>query len=115
MRSRQRTEEASRPGTEWLGNNKLLRTCLNSVLIGILPYRVTLVVMDLGWVDFHFGHSTVCLVLLGQLGIWQNRLGKMVVRDHQGHPVFTCFILQRVTNNVKNICLYTKQCINIPY
>ena len=38
-------------------------------------YRVTLVVADLGWVDYDFGHSTVCQVLLGQTGIWQNRLG----------------------------------------
>ena len=28
----------------------------------------------LGWVDYDFGHSAVCLVLLGPLGIWQNRL-----------------------------------------
>ena len=37
-------------------------------------YRVTLVVEYLGWVDYDSGHSSVCLVLLGQMGIWQNRL-----------------------------------------
>ena len=37
-------------------------------------YRVTLVVAYLGWVDYNFGHSSVCLVLLWQMGIWQNRL-----------------------------------------
>ena len=37
-------------------------------------YRVTMVVAYLGWVDYDFGHSSVCLVLLGQMGIWQNRL-----------------------------------------
>ena len=39
-----------------------------------LQYRVTLVVAYLGWVDYDFGHSSVCLVLLGQMGIWQKRL-----------------------------------------
>ena len=37
-------------------------------------YRVTLVVAHLGWVNYDFGHSTVCLVLLGQMGIWHNWL-----------------------------------------
>lgn len=32
-----------------------------------------LVVVDLGWVDFHFGHSTVSVVRLRQMAIWQNR------------------------------------------
>ena len=27
---------------------------------------------DLGWVDFDFGYSTVCLILLGQVRVWQN-------------------------------------------
>ena len=38
-----------------------------------LLYRVTLVVAYMGWVDYDFGHSSVCLVLLGQMGIWQIR------------------------------------------
>ena len=42
-------------------------------------YRVTLVVGYPSWVDYYFGHSSVCLVLLG---LWQNRLvnqqGKVV-------------------------------------
>ena len=38
-------------------------------------YRVTLVVAFLGWVNYDFGHSSVCLVLLEQMGIWLNRLG----------------------------------------
>ena len=29
---------------------------------------------DLGWVDFDCVSSTVCLVLLGLMGIWKNRL-----------------------------------------
>ena len=29
-----------------------------------------------GWDDIDLSHSTVCLVLLGQMGIWQNRLGR---------------------------------------
>ena len=40
----------------------------------IMIYRVTLVVAYLGWVDYEFGKSSVCLVLLGQMGAWQNRL-----------------------------------------
>ena len=28
----------------------------------------------MGWVDYDFGYSSVCLVLLGQMGIWQKRL-----------------------------------------
>ena len=35
-------------------------------------FRVTLVIADLGWVDYDLGYSIVCLVLLGQMGIWQN-------------------------------------------
>ena len=37
-------------------------------------YRVTLVVTYLGWVESDLFHCTVCPVLLGQMGIWQNRL-----------------------------------------
>ena len=33
-------------------------------------YRVTLVVGRLGWIDYDFGHSTVCPVLLGHKGIF---------------------------------------------
>ena len=35
---------------------------------------MTLVVEYLGWVDYDSGHSSVGLILLGQMGIWQNRL-----------------------------------------
>ena len=37
-------------------------------------YRVTMVVGDMGWVDYDFGHST-CHVLPRQMGVWQNWLG----------------------------------------
>ena len=64
-------------------------------------YRVTLVVTYLGWVESDLFHSTVCPVLLGQMGIWQNRLVSRArwwnikkikviptkVHDHQSHPV----------------------------
>ena len=33
--------------------------------------------LGLGWVDFDFGCSTVCHILLEQIIIWQNWLGKM--------------------------------------
>ena len=53
---------------------------------------------DLGWVDIDLSHSTVSLVLLGQMGIWLNWLGSWTkwwnikvnpthVTDHQPHPV----------------------------
>ena len=37
-------------------------------------YRVGQVVVDLGWVDIDFGHSTTCPILIGQLEVWQNGL-----------------------------------------
>ena len=37
-------------------------------------YRVGQVVVHLGWVDIYFGCSTTCLILLGQLEVWQNEL-----------------------------------------
>ena len=42
-------------------------TILN--LIDVHNYRVTLVVAYLGWVDYNFCHSSVCLVLHDQMGI----------------------------------------------
>ena len=39
-------------------------------------YRLTMVVGDMGLVDMDFGRSTVCPTLLGQMIIWQNRLGR---------------------------------------
>ena len=35
-------------------------------------YRVTHLLANLGWVDFDFGCSTLCLVLPGQMVNWQN-------------------------------------------
>ena len=35
-------------------------------------YRVTQQVSDLGWVDFDFGCSTVCLILLGLMRYGQS-------------------------------------------
>ena len=46
----------------------------------MIVYRVTLVIGDMGWVDFDLGNSTVCLVLLGQMEIWQNWLGSWARR-----------------------------------
>ena len=39
-------------------------------------YRVSHLVSDLGWVDFDFDYSTVCLILLGLMGKWQNWMSK---------------------------------------
>ena len=38
----------------------------------LVYYRVWLVVRHQGWVDIDLSHSTVCLVLLGQKGVWLN-------------------------------------------
>ena len=38
-------------------------------------YRVAHLVVHLGWVDLEFESSTVCLILPGLVGIWQERLG----------------------------------------
>ena len=35
---------------------------------------MTLVVIDLGWVDFNIGHPTIGMVLPMERGIWQNWL-----------------------------------------
>ena len=45
------------------------------VLHSRLTYRETMVVGDMGWVDYNFGHSNVCQVLPRQMGVWQNWLG----------------------------------------
>ena len=37
-------------------------------------YRMTHLLAILGWVDFNFGSSTLCLVLPGLMGNWQNWL-----------------------------------------
>ena len=37
-------------------------------------YKVTHLLLNLGWVDLDFDCSTVCLILLGLVGIWQKRL-----------------------------------------
>ena len=43
-----------------------------------LLYRVTHLLANLGWVDFDFGCSTLCLVLPGKLAELAEHLGKMV-------------------------------------
>ena len=58
-------------------------------LVRVARYRVTLVVEYLGWVDNDFSHSSVCLVLLGQMRIWQNRLVNRVrwwIIKYQSQP-----------------------------
>ena len=40
----------------------------------------------LGFVDLDFECSTVCPTLLGPMGIWQKRLGKMVEHRNQSQP-----------------------------
>ena len=37
-------------------------------------YRVNHHLTDLGWVALKFGYSTVCLILPGQIRVWQNGL-----------------------------------------
>ena len=40
-------------------------------------YRVTHLQANLGWVDFDLGCSTLCLVLPGLMGNWQNWLSRL--------------------------------------
>ena len=37
-------------------------------------YRVSHLLVDLGWVGIDFSCANICPVLLGLLGIWQKRL-----------------------------------------
>ena len=43
-----------------------------------LLYRVTHLLANLGWVDIDFGCSTLCLILPGLMGNWQNWLSSWV-------------------------------------
>ena len=40
----------------------------------MMYYRVTHLLMNLGWIDFDFGCSTLSLILPGLMGNWQNWL-----------------------------------------
>ena len=57
--------------------------------------------VDWVWVDLDFERSTVCLILLGLMEIWQKRLGKWArwwntqmkinptqVHEQMGHPIY---------------------------
>ena len=79
---------------------RLVRELLFSV-----QYSEVHLLADLGWVDFDFGSSNFCLVLLGLMGSWQNwlcgwaRWGKLPnlsqlnpVRQEMNLPVDPVFI-----------------------
>ena len=51
-----------------------------------VKFRVTQQVSELGWVDFVFGYSTVCLILRGNQN-WQSRCAIWVVQQSQSNPV----------------------------
>ena len=66
-------------------------------------YRVSHLVVHLGWVDLDFECSTVCPFLLGPMRIWQKRLGSWAswwntqikvnatqMHDQMRHPVCYC-------------------------
>ena len=57
--------------------------------------------VDWVWVDLDFERSTVCLILLGLMEIWQKQLGKWArwwntqmkinptqVHEQMGHPIY---------------------------
>ena len=46
----------------------------NHKKVYVMSYREVHLLADLGWVNFDFGSSTFCLVLLGLMGSWQNWL-----------------------------------------
>ena len=50
-----------------------------------LRYRLTMVFRDMGWVDYDFSHSTVCQVLLRQMGVWQ-KMARCWKISNQGQP-----------------------------
>ena len=41
-------------------------------------------VAHLGWVDFDFGSSSGCQILLELMGVWQNWLGRSLCGQHDG-------------------------------
>ena len=43
-------------------------------MYSLIKYREVHLLANLGWVDFDFGCSTLCLVLPGLMGYWQNWL-----------------------------------------
>ena len=79
-------------------------------------YRVTLVVEYLGWVDYDFGHSTNCPVLLGLGTGWSTGQGEVTLKrrvnptkaiDHLSHPVLGSHldhVWQLLTMMAKIIC-----------
>ena len=56
----------------WLMNGEIFSEEAKGGFIS--SYRVRQVVVHLGWIDINFGHSTTCLILLGQLDGGQNGL-----------------------------------------
>ena len=51
-----------------------------------MGYRVSHLLVDLGWVDLEFECSTVCLILPGLMRIWQKRPGKIVPKSKSTLP-----------------------------
>ena len=86
---------------------KVKYNILKNVLYNAYKYWVTKVVWDMSRVDLDFGCCTVCPILLGEMEIWQNRLGTQAtwwniqlkvnpthVPDHFCHPVGCLTLLQ---------------------
>lgn len=61
------------------------QTCEHDYMPSVArKYRLHHLLWDLGWVDFKYGCSTVCQIMLGQTIIWQ--LGNMLEHANQGQP-----------------------------
>ena len=58
-------------------------------------YRATLVVAHLGWVDFDFGSSSGCQILLELMGVWQNWLGRCLCGQHDGKFCLSLWVFGR--------------------
>ena len=61
----------------WGGWTRTLCRSFSNNMPAAELYRVFHQLVDLGLVDFKFSSSTVCLVLLKLMGIWQNQLGSL--------------------------------------
>ena len=74
-------------------------------------YRVTMVVGDMGWVDYDFGQSTICRVLPRQMGDWHNRLGKVVehTKSRSIKPLSPCTSAAFFANQLVSSLVWTTQ------
>ena len=104
--------DVRRPPVRWFVLSQGFRYSYSLIMEEIV-YRVNLAVV--GWVVFHFGHSTTCPALFGQMDVWQFAAGQNEVTskskstqprtqdpDHKVRPVKDqmCFWESRVAKHL---------------